>query len=1261
MTPSNFDLVDLTGDTSESSVAGDEVIVSSVQVVARDTRNTRDTHQPREPPEPRDTVHYRSADSGRNRDTSPWKHLFQTRNQPPPPVKAPTLDTSSSVKRVPIASPASKLPLRNDGTPSKTARFGDSRAPRSRPSSSRGIPQHPTPQSAGQLTPRNQTPKKKDWTVDRLVNALGTYSEAVGKGHSRLVQFMLEEAEKKAPQPRHLSDTDAFADMRSIAVDNNDNSALAPEVRTMVIKFKQHNGDHGKGKGGGRRSTFPIVCIKTDKAAVPRYRFHHVEIRKNILTPNTMLNFVPHLRDVDPNSAEEMKYSNWLGELEKLDSQSGFKTQDRGLKHLKRVRDEYAATLSMYLEPWLRKLAIEGCTKSSLIRYMASQTEKDDAITPQQKSSLLDSYSEDMDSPQAIRGAKMFTEAFNRVFDDSKKICRANLRDILLLDKSVETIVDNKRAKETPSSQKQRDQDLMPRIESALASYSILGCLICFSHDCEHGEFDAENQRGTFSIEGTGGIARALKEKWASQLGARKTSQQNGSASKRAHPPCNNQCYRTHDIGVVAQPLEPWAENEIQVLERVFATLGYSATLEPHCFVAAVLDRRCWDVYRKFKELDLVLPPVEPPTENFKVKPVSWYDRKKKQLLGDWQDCTTSHEHASRELSEPCHHEGPCNAANKCPCQMAYPHPVLCERFCHCTADTCALKFTGCACHSTGKTCLQRQKEGKPCICVQLNRECDPVLCKGCGARDRADPENCYDEQLHSTGCQNVALQRGASRVVMLGKSQLEGCGYGLFTAEDILQDGFVIEYTGELITHDEGVRREARRGDVFNEESNSSYLFTLLEHEGIWVDAAIYGNLSRYINHASEYDRKACNITPKILYVNGEYRIKFTTLRDIKAGEELFFNYGDNFPNLTKKLLEQDEDKPNDNGNSGAAAAQKRKNSQRGVAARKSTAKVNEAELSKAARGRARKTAPDPGASSAEDEMPEWANIPHDEDDEMADDWGENTPRRRKKRGGRRPGAGRKKKQPVPNPNADVMDIDRSREISDSQAGDTPNGKTAGGDDTPTRRRLLARVFTHPSESEIGVKANVPKTAAKQPQPGQQPVKKASKRGGARPGAGRKPKHPRPPIITKPDTPTSTSTANNNIAATKSAANGPEDSDDAPLVETVRDRVSSEGGFDRLVNSSTNSVNGAGRKRKADDLELSPENEEAMAVPLSTGGASPLGGGGPYREYHFQLIDDFPGSSVGGDDDDDDGLSLADRSARKRQKPLRYRVDEQP
>ncbi|KAJ3453410.1 hypothetical protein MRS44_017657 [Fusarium solani] len=371
------------------------------------------------------------------------------------------------------------------------------------------------------------------------------------------------------------------------------------------------------------------------------------------------------------------------------------------------------------------------------------------------------------------------------------------------------------------------------------------------------------------------------------------------------HPliPCKRNCYQTSTTSAVNSAQRPWTPEEHIVMRSTVATADHSRVkTDPFCIVAHLLDRDCRDVFHEYEHFGIRLPPPEP-VRKTPIRTVSWYDRFKKALIGDWENRTRSQEHQQRELIEPCSHEGPCTLENCICVQYGY----LCEKYCGCTVENCAYKFTGCACHSQGKTCLSKQKD-RQCVCVQLSRECDPDLCGTCGVLERADPENAEDELLHATGCQNCSLQRGLTRALALGQSQLEGVGYGLFAAELIAQGDFIIEYVGELITHDEGVRREARRGDVFNEESNISYVFTLLENEGIWVDAAIYGNLSRYINHASEKsdgDKRGCNITPRILYVNGEYRIKFTATRDIQAGEELFFNYGENFPNLTKKLLD--------------------------------------------------------------------------------------------------------------------------------------------------------------------------------------------------------------------------------------------------------------------------------------------------------------------------------------------------------------------
>ncbi|KAK4157812.1 hypothetical protein C8A00DRAFT_29198 [Chaetomidium leptoderma] len=1227
MASATDDVVDLTMETSsDDAPTADEVVVAAARPVQGNHTNGDPFFLAR-----RASI---SALKTQPRNTVPIAK----------PSRAQSPSSSALQKRTPNASPAGRAARASDDTPSRATRFStrdeirDSQSPP--PSIKSTAPQrHPTPQpsirpSRGHQTPSTQTPKRMGWTVDKIASALTDLSEEVTQGHARLVDYVLEEAEKKARPPRHLSTVDVFADMESIAID----SSVAPPqgVETMAVKFKQHSGEYGKSKGNGRRAVYPVLCIKPDREPVPGYRFHHVEIRKNILAPNSMLNFVPHLRDVDPNSVEEQKYSNWLMDLESLDTKSGFQIQNRSQKLAKRVQNERAATLAPYLEPWLRKLAIDGCTKSTLIRYMANQPQNEDAITPQQKSNLLDTYSEGIGSPHAVRAAKLFTEAFDRVFNDRGSMRRVALRDILMLDKSVEPILDNKRAKDGPSTQqKPRDEALMQKIVESLGSYSTLGCLICFSHDCEHGEIERDNQKRCFSLEEIGGLAPTLRKKWAAQVEAQKDSQLNGTTNRPTHQPCRNQCYRSYNTGSPDQEVEPWSENEVSVLEWIFATIGYSSSLKAECFVGAVLGRCCWDVHRKLQELDLSLPPVEPRSERPKPKAIPWYDRKKKQLLGDWQDATITHEHAVRELFAPCHHDGPCTAANGCPCASAGSHPVLCERFCLCTAEECALKFTGCACHSSGKTCIQRQREGKPCICVQLNRECDPVLCKGCGAKERADPENAYDEQLHSTGCQNVAMQRGAPKAVLLGKSQLEACGYGLFAGEDVAQDEFVIEYTGELISHDEGVRREHRRGDPFDEENKVSYLFTLLEQEGIWVDAAMYGNLSRYINHASGN----CNIMPRIMYVNHEFRIKFLAIRDIKAGEELFFNYGDNFPNLTKKLVERNNEKAGEKTDRNAAGPKRKGNAQRPTA-RKTTSKAN---------GEGVDFAPD---GRGDDEDP-WLGMPVIDDDDVGDDWVDNTPKRRKKRGGRRPGAGRKKKHPeppVPTETGDeVSPGSQLRTESSGLQGENANHST------PTRRRAIKRSYAamlNPQQSFSGgsdAGSNAPA----------EPLKKISKRGGARPGAGRKPKH-RPPGAQKPGHKSSAHASQGSISSLNNDTDkstpkrGGQTTASTPK-RVIRTHASTPKG------ASNRKMPGPGVDRKRKAAEVEAEDADISGSIKATSGL--------YRQATFQLIDDTASASgsrgsrggshgYGGLDDDDD--DVADRSARKRQKPLRYRDDKE-
>ncbi|KAI5467293.1 hypothetical protein BGZ63DRAFT_419009 [Mariannaea sp. PMI_226] len=742
-------------------------------------------------------------------------------------------------------------------------------------------------------TPRIQTPQKLSWDVPRIVESLQSFQQDIKNQHAQLTAYLIDSTE--ATERRVHTGDDLFAGLKPNPSESRTNNS-------MGVKFKQHK-QHSKLKKDAREGRYDAVCIPTNEERVPRYRFHHVEIKKNVLTPNTMLTFVPHLRDLE--SSEETKYSSWLLELEEIDRKSGFKPMKQDDKLPMTHRSEYAATVSLYLDDWLEKLAIPGCNKSTLIRYMAHQV-SDDAITPRQKTDILNSHreSDTTTSSEANEAASIFTEAFDKAFSNAllaapsdaqpkpknREDHHLKLRHVLLLDEAVDSVMDSKpTAKDGPSSFKDEDE----LAEYNLGTYCILGCVICYSHSCEHGEYDENNERRTLSI--TPRLSDLLKRR------RRRPSGDHTMVNGHSTRPCDRHCYRKFNRPSEEPPSLPWSDDEVVVLRSILVTADQSkAKRDPLCLAADFLDRDCCDVHRQYELLQVSIPQPEPPVKQPMFRTVSWYDRIKKTLIGDWQDHTVSHEHQRRELMEPCSHEGPCTSES-CTCVQ---NNLLCEKFCHCTVDTCAYKFTGCACHSLGKTCLSKQKD-RPCICVQLNRECDPELCGTCGVLERADPENAEDVSLHSSGCQNCSLQRGEQKALILGQSQLEGVGYGLFTAEDIPQDDFIIEYVGELISHDEGVRREARRGDVFDEESSISYVFTLLENEGIWVDAATYGNLSRYINHASESDKRGCNITPRILYVNGEYRIKFTAMRDIKAGEELFFNYGENFPNLTKKLLD--------------------------------------------------------------------------------------------------------------------------------------------------------------------------------------------------------------------------------------------------------------------------------------------------------------------------------------------------------------------
>ncbi|MSU61698.1 MAG: SET domain-containing protein [Pedosphaera sp.] len=97
--------------------------------------------------------------------------------------------------------------------------------------------------------------------------------------------------------------------------------------------------------------------------------------------------------------------------------------------------------------------------------------------------------------------------------------------------------------------------------------------------------------------------------------------------------------------------------------------------------------------------------------------------------------------------------------------------------------------------------------------------------------------------------------------------------GIGMFVRCDIVAGTFLIEYVGQRISKEESLRRC---------KTNNNYIFALDdEHD---IDGNVGWNPARFINHS-------CQPNCDAELMNG--RIWIVSRQEIKAGEEVTFNYG--------------------------------------------------------------------------------------------------------------------------------------------------------------------------------------------------------------------------------------------------------------------------------------------------------------------------------------------------------------------------------
>ena len=107
--------------------------------------------------------------------------------------------------------------------------------------------------------------------------------------------------------------------------------------------------------------------------------------------------------------------------------------------------------------------------------------------------------------------------------------------------------------------------------------------------------------------------------------------------------------------------------------------------------------------------------------------------------------------------------------------------------------------------------------------------------------------------------------------------------GTGVFAARDIAANEEIIEYAGRRIT-------QAQADAEYPEENGHTFLYVLNEH--YLIDGGIDGNDARWINHG-------CDPNCEVWHIEGDGddpakdRLVIESMRPIKAGEELTYDYG--------------------------------------------------------------------------------------------------------------------------------------------------------------------------------------------------------------------------------------------------------------------------------------------------------------------------------------------------------------------------------
>ncbi|CAI0433557.1 unnamed protein product [Linum tenue] len=185
------------------------------------------------------------------------------------------------------------------------------------------------------------------------------------------------------------------------------------------------------------------------------------------------------------------------------------------------------------------------------------------------------------------------------------------------------------------------------------------------------------------------------------------------------------------------------------------------------------------------------------------------------------------------------------------------------------------------------------------CPLERAKNEHFPAKCNGHLIRKFI--KECWVKCGCAEGCGNRAVQRGINCNLQVFMTHA-GKGWGVRALQDLPKGTFVCEYAGEILTNTELYERNMTGGGKGRHtypvtlDADWGSEKTLKDEEALCLDATYYGNVARFINHRC-YDANLTDIPVQVETPDRHYyHLALFTVRDVKAQEELTWDYGIDF-----------------------------------------------------------------------------------------------------------------------------------------------------------------------------------------------------------------------------------------------------------------------------------------------------------------------------------------------------------------------------